>query len=98
MITGRFRVAAGLLAGVSALMAIAIFQTLPRHAGAAEAASVGGCSAGLCHSELNALCGSVGDGCASYGLCNSSTGDFLCTPEDFCTAAGCHVVHGGICH
>ena len=87
-----------LSAGITAVLAIAVSQTLPRYPDAGEAALVGGCSAGLCNSERVALCGSVGDGCGPYEVCTSSTGDFLCTPADYCTAAGCHVVHGGSCH
>jgi hypothetical protein len=89
----------GLLGSV-VLLTVLTWQFVPRPSGAAEgAAAVGGCSAGLCTGAVVALCGSVGDGCGNYMLCqNSTTGDYLCTPQPFCTAAGCHVVHGGTCY
>jgi hypothetical protein len=100
MWVGRCRGAMKLALGGSLLIAVAALQILPRPLGAGQAdASVGGCSAGFCTGGVTRLCGSVGDACGGYAVCqNAANGDFICTPHDFCTAAGCTVVHGGNCY
>ena len=60
-------------------------------------AQTGGCGAGRCFSGSAFACGEMGDGCDSYQQCMGTTGDLFCTPQKFCTAAGCSPINGQTC-
>jgi hypothetical protein len=79
----------------------AMLQLMPRHLPARTGEAVfGGCGSGLCGTNNSAPCPIAGDGCGQYVVCvPSDLGPFICTPQQYCSAAGCGgVVNGGTCH
>jgi len=85
---------------VAVLLIIANCQLMPARLGDGTAtAAAGGCGSGMCTGETATPCSYMGDACGYYELCDSDPdGLYICNPGNYCTAAGCTIVHGGSCY
>jgi hypothetical protein len=80
------------------VLCVGIAASIPRPMSAKEAQSAsGGCGSGKCYMGMGYNCGEPGDGCGYYEECIGTSGDLLCTPQKYCTTAGCSPVDGAIC-